>query len=64
LISFCDKYIEKERPWENKNQKVINDLLFAISNIAQLLQPFSPETSEKIFGQLKTRKSRPLFPRI
>jgi methionyl-tRNA synthetase len=66
LISFCDKYIEKERPWEeSKNQKeVIGNLLFVLNEIAKLLQPFLPETSEKIFQQLKTRKSKPLFPRI
>ena len=66
LISFCDRYIEKERPWEAKeNQKiVINDLLFALKEIASLLQPFLPETSEKILNQLKTKKSEVLFPRI
>ncbi|MBL7150070.1 MAG: methionine--tRNA ligase [Candidatus Pacebacteria bacterium] len=66
LISFSDKYIEKERPWEEKeNQKiVIGNLLFTISNIAEMLRPFLPETSEKIFKQLKTKKSKPLFPRI
>ncbi len=70
LISFCDKYIEKERPWEEvksagwRKKEVIGNLLFALDNIAKLLQPFLPETSEKIFKQLKTRKSKPLFPRI
>lgn len=71
LIGFCDKYIEKEKPWEIKNkkskvknQKVINNLLVVLTIIAQMLKPFLPETSEKIFEQLKTRKSGPLFPRI
>ncbi len=71
LISFCDRYIEKERPWEEKkNQKeVIGDLLFVISNIAEMLQPFLPETSEKILKNIrqlaeKTKKAKPLFPRI
>lgn len=66
LISFCDRYIEKERPWEEKeNQKiVIGNLLFTISNIAEMLRPFLPETSEKILKQLATKKSKPLFPRI
>lgn len=59
LISFCDRYIEKERPWEiksqnskAKSQKVIYNLLIALANIAQMLQPFLPKTSEKIFKQL------------
>jgi len=78
LISFADGYIERERPWEvitelstkerdqrTLGQKVaINNLLFILGNIAQLLQPFLPETSEKIFEQIKTKKSKLLFPRI
>ena len=66
LISFCDQYIEKERPWEeSENQaKVIGNLLFTIDNIVRMLQPFLPETSEKIFKQLKTKKSETLFPKI
>ncbi|MFH1462668.1 MAG: methionine--tRNA ligase [bacterium] len=66
LISFCDKYIERQKPWqEGKNQKeVITNLLFVIEEIAKLLAPFLPETSEKILKQLKTRGNKPLFPRI
>ena len=66
LISFCDGYIEKERPWEEskKQKEVISDLLFAISNIAEILRPFLPETSEKILKQLESQKSEPLFPRL
>ena len=64
LISFCDRYIEKERPWELKNQKVIADLLILLTKIADLLQPFLPETSEKILKQVKTQKKVPLFPRL
>ena len=66
LIGFCDRYIEKERPWEKskKQKEVINNLLLIIGEIAKLLEPFLPETSEKILKQLKTKKSKPLFPRI
>lgn len=66
LISFCDVYIEKEKPWKEsvKQPLIINDLLFSLENISQLLKPFLPETSEKISQQLKTKKSKPLFPRI
>jgi methionyl-tRNA synthetase len=66
LISFCDKYIEKERPWEKSDnqQSAISSLLFTINEIAVLLKPFIPETSERIFEQLKDKKSIPLFPRI
>jgi len=66
LISFCDHYIEKEQPWkESKNQKeVISNLLFAILEIAKILEPFLPETSEKILKQIKNKRSKPIFPRI
>jgi len=66
LISFCDKYIEKERPWEQSDNQntILNNLLFAIKEIASLLKPFLPETSEKILEHLKSEKSIPLFPRI
>ncbi len=66
LISFCDRYIEKERPWKEseKQLSIINDLLFALENIAQILKPFLPDASEKILKQLNSKKSKPLFPRI
>lgn len=77
LISFCDRYIEKKKPWEkSKNQLlVLNNLLIILTNITQMFQPFLPKTSEKIFRQLgvklnnqewcfKVRKDKILFPRI
>jgi len=64
LISFCDEYIEKEKPWAGGKDDVIGDLLLAIDEIAKLLGPFLPETSEKIPKQLKNKKSGPLFPRL
>lgn len=66
LISFCDRYIEKEKPWgkSKKQKEVICNLLLTINEIAKFLQPFLPGTSEKIFEQLKTKKSKILFPRI
>jgi methionyl-tRNA synthetase len=67
LIGFCDRYIEKEKPWEQgKNQlPVIQDLMIALSNVAEMLAPFLPDTSEKILKQIKSkRKGKPLFPRI
>ncbi|MDD5738555.1 MAG: methionine--tRNA ligase [Candidatus Pacebacteria bacterium] len=71
LIGACDKIIDTEKPWEVtdqkskiKNQKVIEDLLLALQEIAELLKPFMPQTAEKITGQIKTGKSEPLFPRL
>ncbi len=66
LIGTLDRYIERERPWEDgkNNKRVISDLMFALEEIAQLLKPFLPETSEQILKQLKIKKRKPLFPRI
>ena len=75
FISFCDRYIEKEKPWENKKPEVIYELLLALAHIAYFLQPFLPETSEKIFQQLgvkpqdkewnfNPKKRGSLFPKI
>jgi methionyl-tRNA synthetase len=66
LISWCDRYIEKEKPWQEsgKEKEVVGNLLFAVREVAELLTPFLPETSERILKQIKKGKSEPLFPRI
>lgn len=67
LISYCDRYINIEKPWEKKenSNQVISDILFAIKNISELLIPFTPQTSEKIDRILEGDKSvGNLFPRI
>jgi methionyl-tRNA synthetase len=58
LISFCDEYIEKNKLWEKvKSQKTdLLYLLYTIVNISQFLEPFLPETSEKILKQLDLKK--------
>jgi len=64
LISMCDKYVNEEKPWEGERENVISDLLITIAEITELLKPFLPETSEKIFKQMENNKSEPLFPRL
>jgi len=70
FISFCDKYVEENKPWElaktdkKKLEQVLSNLLYCISEIADLIAPFLPETSEKIKTQIKTGKSEILFPRL
>lgn len=66
LISFCDKYINEEKPWEGKESapQVISDVLFALAEISELLNPFLPETAEKIARAVKAKKSEMLFPRL
>jgi len=73
LISFCDKYIEKEKPWEKKENspQILANLLIVLDNITELLEPFLPETSERIKkeikradGKFKNKRDKLLFPRI
>jgi len=64
LISFCDKYINEEKLWETKDLRVINDLFFAIREIGVLLEPFLPETAEKIKIAVENKSSPNLFPRL
>ncbi|PJE57719.1 MAG: methionine--tRNA ligase [Candidatus Portnoybacteria bacterium CG10_big_fil_rev_8_21_14_0_10_38_18] len=65
-----NKYIDNSKPWElaktdkKKLEQVLSNLLYCISEIADLIAPFLPETSEKIKEQLKTGKSEILFPRL
>lgn len=66
LIGFCDRYINEEKPWEGKENapQTISDVLFALDEIANLLLPFLPETSEKIKNIVISKKSEILFPKI
>ena len=70
LISYCDKYIEDKKPWQGDSDKVLGDLLYALDNIAVLLEPFLPETSEMILKEIerkdkfKNKKDKILFPRV
>jgi len=69
-ISKLDQQIEKDQPWKLDNQdleKVLVGYVEKIVKIAIALQPFLPETSEKILKQFegpKIKSEAPLFPRI
>jgi len=64
LISSCDKFIQEKRPWEKGNEKIIPDLFYALEEISKMLNPFLPETSERILKQKENQKIKPLFPKI
>ncbi|MDD4990233.1 MAG: methionine--tRNA ligase [Candidatus Pacebacteria bacterium] len=77
LISFCDKYIDRKKPWEREeSDHVISNLLILLAEIAGMLIPFLPGTSKLIFKQLGIKdfskehsmiiieKGEPLFPRL
>jgi len=69
-IGFCDKLIDREKPWALKGKKlgiVLQKLVAEIRQIAFNLKPFLPETAEKIDKQFKGPKikyEKPLFPRL
>ena len=64
IFRRCNKYIDETTPWtlakdETKKDRlatVLYNLTEAITIGASLLEPFMPETSEKILAQLNTRK--------
>jgi methionyl-tRNA synthetase len=66
LIGYLDGYISNGKPWEWKENasQIISDCLAALDKISELLNPFLPETSEKIKKAVDSKKSEPLFPRI
>lgn len=69
LIAETDKKINEEKPWELAGEdakKVLADLVKQILHIAYNLQPFMPQTAEKILKQFsgKIVSGKPLFPRI
>ena len=70
LITEADQKINQEKPWELKGEKVkiiLEDLVKRIQAIGFNLQPFLPETAEKILEQFakgRIKSSVPLFPRI
>ncbi len=84
LVSNLDERIDKIKLWElikQNKEKFANELvniLVALANIASALEPFLPETADKIFEQLgidkksdepwhkqfKIKKGTSLFPRL
>ena len=69
MISFGDNYVNQTKPWENPESKKseIADLVIILENVAELISPFLPETSEKILKNIKSGKiikGENLFPRL
>lgn len=64
LISFADKFLQEKKPWQTKEKLVILDLLSLLKEIAKMLYPFLPTTSEKMEKELKDFTFLHLFPKI
>lgn len=68
-ISACDRKLNEDKPWKLKGEifeEVINEIVGDVRHIACNLQPFLPETAERILSRFLGRKSSGsiLFPRI
>lgn len=70
LIQKSNVYIEENKPWElakrnaQEFEAVMKKLYLDLYVIAEYLDSFMPETSEKIKKALETKKVEPLFQRI
>lgn len=69
IIQRADIRINETRPWELEGvelKQVLDELVSLILDIAYNLQPFLPETSQKILTQFsgQIKSSSPLFPRL
>lgn len=70
-IAYCDNFIQQTEPFKKIKdnpegaKEDIKKLLLKLNDIATLLKPFMPETSEKILEAIKTNSEikTPLFPR-
>jgi len=76
LIQFGDRYVNENKPWEKslgqeRKNEILFDLVFLLKEIAIILIPYLPETSESILTSIKDNnkqfavdKIKILFPRI
>lgn len=67
FIDICNEYVQNKKPWETGDKKVLFELKECILEIARLLSPFIPESSEKIIKQFsakKIKKGEVLFKKI
>lgn len=58
FVSACNKYVNDKEPWKldgKEAQKVLYSVLDSVRVIATLLQPFMPQTAQKIAGQLNVK---------
>jgi len=71
-VDASNKLIDDEAPWKlakensQKLKPLLNQLANQVIDIAEALQPFMPETAEKIQSAFKppVKKIEPLFPRL
>jgi len=70
-LSSLDRHINENEPWAIKDKSKLKEVLYyeinELCRIALLVEPFIPETSQKIqkqFSRKKIKSQKGLFPRI
>lgn len=70
-VNACNEFLSSQAPWKMNDLNKIKEVLIGLSSrvleIALMLEPFLPESSEKIiklFTQEQVTKSEILFPRL
>jgi methionyl-tRNA synthetase len=70
LVRAADGYLTETKPWQTEGeekQRLVGEAVEKVLQIAYHLQPFMPETAEKLlatFSAEKIEKIAPLFPRL
>jgi methionyl-tRNA synthetase len=71
LVKACNSFIDEKKPWmlakeENHVEltRVLNVVYWQICKIAEKIDIFMPETSQKILDQTENLKPEVLFPRL
>lgn len=71
LMSFGDEYVNRKEPWRSGEKDVIYTAVVILDNIAGLVAPFLPGTSEKLTacirhtdGKISASRGEILFPRV
>jgi methionyl-tRNA synthetase len=79
FVDACNELVDRAKPWETRDHKVLYQLLNAVKSLTILLWPFIPQTCEKTAHALgfaidsaslhgnpitKAGKTQPLFKRI
>jgi len=71
VLRKSDEKLSNKKPWEledaGEKRKMLEPISQNVLNVAELLQPFLPETAEKIikqFSEKQIKKGKALFPRI
>lgn len=68
-VTLADQRVNQTEPWKRQGtevEKILAELVRLIQRIGYNLQPFLPDTAEKILKQFsgEIKSGRPLFPRI